>query len=153
MRLFLKIFLFTIIFSSLAFAFDISNDKIVLHYNNIVVEITTQNDMDNPYKIYDAWGSLDIIEADMITSLEIQVGESKVHVPLSVYMDLANPYEAKIKQDDKSSFIIEIKGGEKDTEFDYTAQIKVLSNKIISRTVRSGKLSKDRWERTKYSAF
>jgi len=94
------------------------------------------------------WGAEETKPKIIIKHVKAWWGKKEISIPLSAYMDLANPNDASLIKSGSEIHLI-IKGGDASTS--YKAVLIFERGLIRSRKVQHGEFPDDAWEETKYS--
>ena len=94
------------------------------------------------------WGAESTVPKTIVSTIEVQLGQKKLLVPLSAYGDLCNPTKASVTST-KRGFNITIHGG--DAAASYEAVLVFEDGLIRRRKVASMEFPDTAWEETTYS--
>jgi hypothetical protein len=127
----------------LALSKTVSRDSVnvVIHVYNYIEKL--------PYSKSWQWGVERINPKYVIGEIDIKIGNMKIFVPLSAFMDLANPREAKLENIDNDGFKLSISGGDAATS--YIADLYVKGGFVQKRKVMHGEFPEESYELTVYS--
>jgi hypothetical protein len=95
-----------------------------------------------------SWGIEGKLPKTSILQLIVVVDKKPLFIPMSAFVDLANPKQLLIESKD-DGFIVTIKGGETSTA--YTAQLFFNKGSIVSKKIFNEEFPDDSWEEIKYS--
>ena len=125
--------------------------------DSTAVQIVVQTgmiDSNYPYKQAFMWGS-DFESADsvimpkeVVSSIDVRIGNEKVFVPLSAYSNLGTPRKVSLVKIGQG-FELNIFGS--GTSLGYKATLRFNKEHIVSRKVFSRNFPDNRWEETIYS--
>ena len=94
------------------------------------------------------WGAENKCPGSYISSMEVNIDNNPVFIPLSAFADLGNPREIRIETYTEKKFAIILIGGDAATS--YTAKLDISNGLLIERLVSHGEFPDGAWEKTLY---